>query len=429
MRPEDKSNVSEIEVLGYIWNVGSDNVSVKPPNFWIVSENFTKRRTLKEVAELFDPLGFFVPVILPAKVFIQNLWKKNLNWDDELDENDKWTEIQNKLKKVPECEIPRHIGLISERNNTEKRLLCFCDASCKAYAAVIYLHQRCGNISRCDLIFSKAKLSPIKELTIPKLELMAVSKGVRCLNFVRNELDVQIEKLVLWSHSQCVLQWISTTKKDLNVFFTNRIKKFRSFKDIDYLYVSSSENPADIATRVISVSKIMKSTLWWHGPEWLKLNPCEWNTIDSSEEKTSKCEPDDEVKENVLCSEEKSMISARIEIDIEDAKVYLSTKERFSGKYLVYEEIKEAVKKWIQFIQRKHYQEVFECILQKRWNNLHRLFISDTGILCCKGRLEHADITESSRLPVILPHGEDFTRLLIEKNHKEVSQWHITNIE
>lgn len=41
-----------------------------------------KRTILSQVAQLYDPLGLVAPVIIRAKLNIQELWKLNLGWDD-----------------------------------------------------------------------------------------------------------------------------------------------------------------------------------------------------------------------------------------------------------------------------------------------------------------------------------------------------------
>ena len=69
-------------------------------------------------------------------------------------------------------------------------------------------------------------LAPVKEMTIPRLELMAVLIGVRSLKFVEKEMKIPIEKKFLWTDSQCVLKWIASNK-DLSVFVTNRVAEIK----------------------------------------------------------------------------------------------------------------------------------------------------------------------------------------------------------
>ena len=48
-----------------------------------VEENIkvTKINVLKEIASVYNPHGLLCPVILQGKVLLQNLWKKQLEWD------------------------------------------------------------------------------------------------------------------------------------------------------------------------------------------------------------------------------------------------------------------------------------------------------------------------------------------------------------
>lgn len=116
---------------------------------------------------------------------------------------------------------------------------------------------------------------PVKGLTIPRLELMALIIGVRSLEFVKSELRIPIEKTVVWSDSQCVLSWLKSTKQ-LSVFVRNRVDEIKSHKGIEFKYIKSVENPADVATRGCDVKKLCANDLWWHGPEWLREPETEW---------------------------------------------------------------------------------------------------------------------------------------------------------
>ena len=141
-------------------------------------ERPTKRSTLKEIAEVFDPLGLLVPLLIRGKFILQDLWKKHLDSDDEIDDKDLecWNSIKADIRLVTAFAIPRNILLNTDSRSQEVKykLLCFCDASARAYATAVYLHQYCNGYSKCDLIFSKARLAPVKTMTIPRLELLAV---------------------------------------------------------------------------------------------------------------------------------------------------------------------------------------------------------------------------------------------------------------
>ena len=114
-------------------------------------------------------------------------------------------------------------------------------------------------------------MAPIKKLGTPRLELLAVLIGVQMLNFVQEQLQLPVEKKVLWTDNECVLHWIMS-KKPLSTFVRNRVQEITETKDISFRYVVTSQNPADFATRGVSAQDLSKCELWWHGPEWLQDN-------------------------------------------------------------------------------------------------------------------------------------------------------------
>jgi len=283
--PDDKAHIQSTNVLGHIWDAKSDTIFLKSNTGTssISSDIPTKRSILKEVAGIFDPLGLFSPIVVRGKLLLQELWKEHLDWDDKIQVGilPKWFSVQSELKNITEHKVPRSI-LINTENKIDEvkfRLLCFCDASARAYAAAVYLHQISGNNSKVDLIFSKTRLAPLKGMTIPRLELMAVLIGTRCVKYVQRELNVPILEMFIWTDSQCVLKWIKSTK-DLSVFVKNRITEIKAHDDITFRYVDT-----DSATRGTSFQKLQRNSLWWHGPMWLKNYPCTWTDCKTKEGK------------------------------------------------------------------------------------------------------------------------------------------------
>ncbi len=224
---------------------------------------------------------------------------KVLDWDDPLDEDDQqqWRFIMNDMDQLSQCRVQRCIS----RTNTsasEYRLLCFCDASEKAYASAIYLHQTSENKSSTQLVFAKTRLTPVKKLSIPRLELLAVVIGMRCISFVKEQIQLPIVESYVWSDSQCVLHWITSDKK-LSVFVRNRVKEIRDASEETTLaYVPTKENPADVASRGTSITKLSENELWWNGPKWLSNHPREWPTFDTQmDDSSEKNKYDSEIHE------------------------------------------------------------------------------------------------------------------------------------
>ena len=76
----------------------------------------------------------------------------------------------------------------------------------------MYLHQESDCGSEANLVFTKTRLAPVKEITIPRLELMAILIGVRCIQYVKEQLKLDITNTYLWRDSQVALTWINSDK-------------------------------------------------------------------------------------------------------------------------------------------------------------------------------------------------------------------------
>ena len=209
------------KVFGLLWNRIDDMNFISGPDHTMPSNVVTKRDALHYIAKVFDPLGLLVPVTFYGKLFIQNLWKFKLHWDQLLPANvmESWVHVTTLFGQIPLIKIPRLVGSTDE--SAIYQLLVFCDASMKAYAASVYLRIKEKTEIKTHLIFSRMRLVPVnkgkgrKELTIPWLELLAVLIGIRAANFVTKQLRLKITDRILWTDSQCVLYWLKTKKQHL----------------------------------------------------------------------------------------------------------------------------------------------------------------------------------------------------------------------
>jgi len=194
---------------------------------------------------------------------------ESVSWDEPLSErlHKRWYEILTELKLLSTVKIERCVACV---NTVEQyKLLVLCDASMKSYAAVVYLCVEKQSSVRVNLIFSKMKLVSKstnklkKDLTLPRLELLAVNIGIRAANFVVRELRLPSLRRILWTNSTCVLHWLKANKP---TFVENRVKEVLKESDVTFQYIPFDQNPADLPTRGLLVSHVKEAKIWWHGP-------------------------------------------------------------------------------------------------------------------------------------------------------------------
>ena len=84
------------------------------------------------------------------------------------------------------------------------QLHVFADASTKDYGAVAYLQVN----NHTAFVMAKTRVAPVKELALPKLELMAALIAARVSDFIITSLCLQGISTHFWADSQIVLYWI-----------------------------------------------------------------------------------------------------------------------------------------------------------------------------------------------------------------------------
>ncbi len=100
----------------------------------------------------------------------------------------------------------------------------FSDASERAYAAVIYLRMidSSSNV-QTSLVISKTKVTPIKRLTIPRLELCGAYLLTQLLHHVRQLFKLPLSSVFTWTDSTIVLNWLVGSPRRFKTYVGNRI--------------------------------------------------------------------------------------------------------------------------------------------------------------------------------------------------------------
>ena len=115
------------------------------------------------------------------------------------------------------------VAILTESHVITTELHSFCDASELAYAAVVYLRLTTTIGTQVSLVIAKTKVSPIKRLTIPRLELCRASLLAQ-LHHVGKVLDVPISQTCAYGLTVplsliCLMEVPSGLKHTLGIEF------------------------------------------------------------------------------------------------------------------------------------------------------------------------------------------------------------------
>lgn len=224
----------------------------------------TKRIVLSEISKLFDPLGFLGPVVTTAKLIMQELWRLKLDWNDELpdDQMQLWLAFREQLVAVRQIRKKR---CVIPGNAVKIELLGYCDASKRAYGAVLYVRSELndGTIN-IQLVCSKSRVAPLKPTTIPRLELCGALVLAQLVQKAIESLKVKLDSVTLYSDSMICLSWLKKSPALLNEFVCNRVATIVELtQNYKWDYVKSENNPADVLSRGLYPEQLIEEELWW----------------------------------------------------------------------------------------------------------------------------------------------------------------------
>lgn len=419
-----------IKILGLTWNRCDDSYHyvVSLPT---LQRPVTKRNIIADIARLFDPLGWVAPVIIVAKIIIQKLWLTGIKWDEEVPESllKEWMTYREGLKFLEQIKIPRHLGCTV--NDTQIELHGYSDASQVAYAAVVYVRTVGADGVHVKLVAAKTKVAPIKQVSIPRLELCGAVLLAKLLAEVGTIMEVPKNNWVAWTDSTVVLAWLNSHPSRWKTFIANRVTMIMgTLEPHQWNHVSSKSNPADVASRGLSPSEFLKSSLWLNGPEMLKNKeikkekPKQMQT--NLEEATRKvCMHISENETNLF--NKYSSLTKLIRV-VAYCRRFLNMKkpkiERHKSVILSRGEMDEALEVCIKRCQEEYFAEEIKSVTGrkslKRTSKLLSLnpFLDDRKVLRVGGRLENLKVSENKKHQILIPNEGKFTRLLIDNAHK-----------
>ena len=310
----------------------------------------------------------------------------------------------------------------------------FSDTSERAYSGAVYL--RLEDSKGCihsSLVMAKTRVAPIKRQTIPHLELCGALMMAHILSQCKDVLKLPIEHTYPLTDSTIVLSWLQGNPRQFKVFVGNRVAQIMELIPPDYWrHVVSEENPADCASRGMYPSEILTHTLWWNGPEWLKLYQDGWP-------KQCKTKTDSSKDGDELCSATcTTLVQSSPFIPVDRFSTFnrlvrvtawvtrfvtnrrsRKRDSRRSTDPLSVQELNGATSYWIKVVQNECWSSEIDAL--NKGSNLKQTsrilslkpFVNVSGILHVGGRQENAKLSYETRHPIVLSSNHPLVKLII----------------
>jgi hypothetical protein len=431
------------KILGIEWNPSSDDFLYRVAE---MSRTITKRGILSDIARLYDPCGFITPVTFAAKAFMQKLWLFDLSWDDPIpaDSQEYWSKFIKDFQALHRVRIRRYV--LSEQPY-ECHIHGFSDASERGYAACVYLLVITEDNSSVHLLMSRSRVAPVKQkLTIPRMELCGAVLLSRLLEHVLRILTakIKIDSTTAWCDSSIVLSWLQMAPHKLQTYEGNRVSQIQGMiPDVPWMHVPSALNPADSASRGLLPSELLNHNLWW-GPEWLKdfasvaahsartvaqlhdYSPAAALTAQAVEQPYN----DPPAAGNACHSVEEPWLITRfssfskLQTTVGWCLRFINNVRQPTQKtkgYLTVCELNTALLVVVKLAQSAAFHDTIKALRENRAPKTRILrlnpFIDDDGLLRVGGRLVNSRLTYTHKHPLLLPHAQHLTHLLIDHYH------------
>jgi hypothetical protein len=424
--------------LGIEWVIKDDCLRFKVA---IKDRPPTRRGMLSMVHSLYDPLGLVSPITLIGRKILQEACKSGSDWDDPLPNAlvQKWETFQTSVRNlerlmIPLCYKPDYFGKV-----VSTELHHFSDASIDGYGQCSYIRllNDVGNV-HCSLVFSKAKVTPLKQLTIPRLELNAAVLSTRVGKMLEENLQLADAKHSYYTDSRVVLGYISNDTKRFHTFVANRIQEIRDVSEpSQWFYVNTRENTADIASRGATAEQLMASE-WFSGPRFLWEHPLRVNKVPAVELDQG----DPEVRKTVASTKQETVNPI---VNVISRCSNLSKVQSYIAIWLRYMDIlkekvrprsadrkldvsyqHEAMISMIRSTQMHYFKREMEHLRKEKsvtkGSLLYKLdpSIDSEGVLRVGGRVQNSELTENEKHPVILPKQAPLAQLVVDAAHKAV---------
>ena len=467
----EKDHLPMERALGVTWCVENDHFKFI---IELRDRPLTRRGILSTVSSIYDLNGFVGPVTLKGKQILQQMCRDGLDWDSPIPEELRpiWEKWRNEILELEKLEIERCFKPVDFGEIKGVELHYFSDASEGGYGQCSYIRSvNDSDKAHCAFVIGKARVLPLKQKSIPRLELAAATVSAKMSEFLRNELTYSDRSEYFWSDSKRVLGYINNEARRFHVYVANRVQQIRDLSQpTAWMYVESDENPADDATRGLTARELMVKSRWLTGPEFLwkdgefqpntkETYPVKENdpelkkatVLKTTAEGPSKKFPDyfevQHLKHNSNWFRMRRIVALCLRLlmllrkgDVKNDSLGSCSTEMLT---ITLDQLQEAEKSIIKAVQYEHYKEEINILeglksraetgdrasvklrnqRMKKTSSPFRLdpFLDEDGILRVGGRIKSANVPLQVTHPVIIPKKSHITEVLIRHHHVKVN--------
>lgn len=245
---------------------------------------------------------------------------------------------------------------------------------------------------------------------------------------------MNFEKMVIWSDSTIVLNWINSPSYTHPTFVANRIAEIQSgTNSADWRHVRSHDNPADFVSRGQIPMEFKDNTLWFQGPKWLSKNEELWPVLDFKNSEKSERDSNEEANTTLkiensdhnLWEDYNSFLkfqvivayclrfasNSRIKDPNASQRGKLTPKELLAARDTIMKQVQaENFSKELSALRKNK-------VVDKTSRLLSLNPFIDNGLIRVGGRINKSNLSESRKYPIILPRNHKVTYMVVQDVH------------
>ena len=249
----------------------------------VIPPVLTRRMLLRQTATIFDPLGLIVPFTIQGKILMRKLITRQvpnqeLDWDEPIPEECKgeWITYLADMFRLNSIRFTR--CLQPPDTDSDPILIIFSDASSQAYGACAYARWKLksGQYKTC-LISAKSKISPNRQLSIPRLELCGAALACRLGQTILKEMTYKFQEVLYVVDSMIVRSQIEKQSYGFGTFVATRIAEIQEKSSpTEWWWTGGRNNMADLTTRYTKLEELDVNSVWQSGPQFLNFPRESW---------------------------------------------------------------------------------------------------------------------------------------------------------